>query len=84
MSAADYPSSALRAEAKGTSAISLTIGADGRVTGCSVTGSAGNSALDSTACSLAQRRFRFEPGRNTRGNAVPSQFAYQMDWRLPR
>ena len=79
----DYPASAIRAEAQGTTAIRLSVGADGRVTGCTVSRSSGNSALDSTACSLAQRRFRFTPAQDTNGNNVAGTVTRSIQWRLP-
>ena len=39
----DYPPSALRNEEQGTTAVRLTIGPDGRVTGCTVTASSGST-----------------------------------------
>jgi protein TonB len=79
----DYPASAIRAEAQGTTTIRMTVGADGRVTGCTVARSSGNSALDSTACSLAQRRFRFTPAQDTNGNNVAGTSTRSITWRLP-
>lgn len=78
----DYPASALRAEAQGTTRMSLQIGENGRVTACSVSGSSGNSSLDSTACSLAQRRFRYAPATRN-GQPVAGSTSYSVVWRLP-
>ncbi len=78
----DYPASAQRAQAQGTTRMSLQVGADGRVTGCSVTGSSGNSSLDSTACSLAQRRYRFTPATRD-GQPVASTYSQSVRWQLP-
>jgi protein TonB len=82
ISDADYPASAVRAEAEGTTRVSIQVGANGRVTGCSVTGSSGNSALDSTACSLIQRRFRYKPATRN-GQPVPDTVTQSVTWRLP-
>ena len=78
----DYPASALRAEAQGTTRMTLQISAEGRVTGCSVAGSSGNSSLDSTACSLAQRRYRFAPATRN-GQPVASTYSQSVRWQLP-
>ena len=83
ISDADYPQSAIRAEAQGTTTVSIQIGANGRVTGCSVTGSSGNGALDSTACSLIQRRFRYQPATRG-GQPIASTTTRRITWRLPR
>lgn len=82
ISDADYPASAIRAEASGTTSVSIQIGANGRVTGCSVTGSSGNGALDTTACSLIQRRFRFAPATRN-GQPVASTTTRRITWTLP-
>jgi protein TonB len=77
----DYPASAQRAEAEGTTRITVSVGPDGRATGCSVTGSSGNSALDSTACSLAQRRFRFSPATRD-GQPIAGSYSTSVRWQL--
>lgn len=82
ISDADYPASAIRAEAQGTTRVNIQVGANGRVSGCSVTGSSGNSALDSTACSLIQRRFRFKPATRG-GQPVEATVSRSITWRLP-
>lgn len=79
----DYPPAALRAEAQGTTTARFTIGTDGRVTSCTVTGSSGNSALDNTTCNLIQRRFRFRPAQDTNGNPVSETKTQRIVWRLP-
>jgi protein TonB len=79
----DYPASAIRAEAQGSTTMRLSISADGRVSACSVTGSSGNSALDSTACSLAQRRFRYTPAQDTSGSPVAGTVSRTVRWQLP-
>ena len=83
ISNADYPAAALRAEAQGTTRITLQIGPDGRVTGCSVSGSSGNGSLDSTACSLAQRRYRFTPATRN-GQPVASSYSQSIRWQIPQ
>jgi protein TonB len=78
----DYPAAAQRAGAQGTTRITLQVGPNGRATGCSVTGSSGNSALDNTACSLAQRRFRFTPATRD-GKPVAGSASTSIRWVLP-
>ncbi|HEY0014097.1 MAG TPA: energy transducer TonB [Allosphingosinicella sp.] len=79
----DYPASALRLRAEGTSVVRLEVAADGRVIGCTVIGSSGNSALDSTACSVAWRRFRFTPATDAEGHLTASYYTHSVNWRLP-
>jgi protein TonB len=80
----DYPPSAIRAEEQGVVGIAVTIGADGRVNGCTVTGSSGSGTLDAAACRLYQRRARFDPARDDAGNAVASSYNDRVRWELPR
>lgn len=79
----DYPSSAIREEAEGTTATRISVGADGRVTGCEVTSSSGNAALDQAACRNLQRRARFEPALDRDGNPTASTFTKRVRWQLP-
>jgi protein TonB len=79
----DYPAAAIRAEAQGTTTIRMSIGADGRVSGCTVSRSSGNSSLDSTACNLATRRFRFTPAQDENGNNVAGSATRSIRWQLP-
>lgn len=79
----DYPASAQRAGEQGKVGFTLTIGTDGRVTGCRVTSSSGSSSLDSTTCRLLQRRARFTPARDARGNPVAADHSGSINWRLP-
>lgn len=79
----DYPSSAIREEAEGTTATRLTIDSSGRVTDCQVTGSSGNSALDQAACRNLQRRARFDPALDRDGNPTGSTYSKRVRWELP-
>lgn len=79
----DYPPSAIREEAQGTTGVSLSVGADGRVTGCSVTASSGNAALDQAACRNIQRRARFNAALDRDGNPTSSTYTRRVRWQLP-
>ncbi len=79
----DYPSSALREGAEGTTATRLSIGPDGRVTDCQITGSSGNTALDNAACVNLRRRGRFEPALDRDGNPTSSSFTKRVRWQVP-
>jgi protein TonB len=82
-SADDYPASAQAAGAEGTAQASLTIGADGRVVGCNLTRSTGNSALDSATCNILRRRAKFTPARDSNGNATTDTITTPpIVWRL--
>lgn len=77
---ADYPRAARRANAEGTVVTRLTVGANGRVTGCEVRVSSGNMDLDRTTCGLIFQRFRFAPARDAQGNAVPDLVEWEQVW----
>ena len=82
-SADDYPASAQAAGAEGTAQATLTIGADGRVVGCSLTRSTGNGALDSATCNILRRRAKFTPARDSNGNATTDTVTTPpIVWRL--
>jgi protein TonB len=78
----DYPLSALRAGHEGTVRFELTIGTDGRVTGCRITESSGYSDLDRATCRLMEKRARFQPARDANGNPVEDTYRSFLDWKL--
>ncbi|HEX8224107.1 MAG TPA: energy transducer TonB [Allosphingosinicella sp.] len=80
---ADYPEAAVRNREQGPVAFSLAVGADGRPTACSVTGSSGSTILDSTTCRLLMERALFEPARDSRGKPTGDTVAGRIVWRLP-
>lgn len=81
---ADYPPSALRAGEQGTVRYRLDIGADGRVSACTITASSGSAALDSATCRLLRFRARFKPARDSAGRAVAANpVEGAIHWRLP-
>jgi protein TonB len=83
ISADDYPASALRDRAEGDSVLRYLVGEDGRVLKCFVERSSGNAALDSTACSLIQRRFRYRPALDAAGRAITEWRSLRHTWSLP-
>jgi periplasmic protein TonB len=79
----DYPSSAERNQEEGTTTVRLSIGPDGRVSGCDITGSSGSAALDQATCNVLRRRARFNPANDTNGNPVADTYTQRVTWRLP-
>jgi protein TonB len=79
----DYPSNAARNEEQGTTRFRLGVGADGKVTECSVTGSSGSSALDSATCRLMKSRARFTPARDSDGKPTTDSVTSAIRWVLP-
>jgi periplasmic protein TonB len=79
----DYPAAAQSAGAEGTAQATLTVGPDGRVTGCNLTRSTGNGALDAATCSILRRRAKFTPARDSNGNATSDTVTTPpITWRL--
>ena len=79
----DYPQSALAAWQQGRVQFLLDVGANGRVTGCTITRSSGSSALDSTTCRLMRSRSRFTPAIDSNGNPAAGRVAQEVEWSLP-
>ena len=78
----DYPSRALRNEEQGTTGVRLSIGTDGRVTGCDVTSSSGSTELDDAVCRLLTRRARFEPAIQN-GQPTTGTWSTRFTWAIP-
>ncbi|MEA3002597.1 MAG: periplasmic protein TonB [Sphingomonadales bacterium] len=83
VSNADYPDAAIRGEEQGITRFRLSVGADGRVTDCIVTGSSGSSSLDAATCRLMRSRARFAPARDGSGNPTSDNVASAIRWVLP-
>ncbi|MBV7265755.1 energy transducer TonB [Erythrobacter ani] len=78
----NYPSRALREEVEGTVGVRVTVTADGRATGCSVTASSGSSILDDAACRGMERYARFNPALNDAGNPTTGSYSTRITYRL--
>ena len=78
----DYPSQAISNEEQGTVTVSLSIGTNGRVTGCRPTSSSGSRTLDSATCRILTSRARFTPARDNQGNPASGTFSQRITWRL--
>ena len=80
----DYPSRALREEQEGVTRFRVSVGPDGRVASCDITGSSGSSELDSATCSLITRRGRFTPANDGEGQPVSGSWASSVRWQIPK
>lgn len=81
-SAADYPmprgGHRIR---KGTFVIvHMTVGVDGRASNCRIVTASPDPEADRITCELALARFRFEPGRDSNGDPVPSTYGWRQRW----
>ena len=79
----DYPARALREERQGTTGFRVTVGTDGRVTGCTVTSSSGSPDLDAATCTNVSRRARFKPALQD-GQPTTGSFASRIVWQIPK
>lgn len=79
---ANYPTRAAREEREGRVGVRVTIGADGRVSACSVTSSSGSPDLDEAACDGMTRYARFTPAQDTDGNAISDSWATTIVYKL--
>lgn len=80
MDAEDYPASSQRNGEQGTSHMTFTVGADGRVSGCSASGA--TPTLNQAACAIAERRWRFKPATQD-GQPITTTMSQNVRWVLP-
>jgi protein TonB len=80
----DYPSRALRENATGTTGFRLSVGPDGRVTGCEITSSSGNDELDKATCKYASSRARFAPAKDGEGQPTTGSYSSRVKWVIPK
>ena len=77
-----YPSRALRQEIEGTVGVSVTVGANGRVSACSVSRSSGSDVLDKAACDGMRRYARFNEALDDAGNPTSGSYNTSIQYRL--
>ncbi|MCE2842158.1 MAG: energy transducer TonB [Novosphingobium sp.] len=80
----DYPTRALREEREGTTSFRVSVGPDGRVTGCTVTSSSGSPDLDEATCSNVTRRARFNPATDGEGQPTSGSYSNRVRWVIPK
>ena len=78
----DYPRSAYRQRIGGTVTVRIGVGADGRVSRCTLAQSSGHAELDQATCRLIERRFRYEPARDAAGRPVADELGWRQIWWL--
>jgi TonB family protein len=76
----DYPASALARGEQGKVRFQLTVGVDGRVTNCRITGPSGSAALDNATCRIMRSRARFTPARSSTGQPLQAVIEDEIDW----
>ena len=80
LSRRDYPRAARRAGIGGRVVVRIDVGANGRVSRCSIVQSSGSADLDETSCRLIQRRYRYAPARDAQGRPVPDSVREGHVW----
>ncbi|HEY6814743.1 MAG TPA: energy transducer TonB [Croceibacterium sp.] len=80
----NYPARAIRDETEGTVGVRVTIGPNGRVTACSVTGSSGSPVLDDAACDGMTRYARYNPALDDAGNPTTGSANTRIVYQLGR
>lgn len=60
--------------------IELTVGTDGRVSGCRITDPSPDPEADAITCRLATERFLFRPRLNAAGEPVVGTFRWRQRW----
>jgi protein TonB len=78
----NYPARALREEIEGTVGVRVTVTADGRASGCSVTSSSGSDILDTAACQGMERYARFDPALDAAGNPTTDTYSTRITYKL--
>jgi TonB family protein len=79
----DYPIDALRNHWEGKSSFLLDIDANGHVTKCAITSSAGHKSLDDETCRIMTTRAHFSPAKGADGVTTPSHYASSIKWQVP-
>lgn len=83
-SARDYPKAGRKERSGDSVTIQMSVGADGRASGCRVVRPSRDPEADRITCDLAMQRFRFRPRTDRSGNPVPGEYRWQQRWWDPR
>ena len=79
-SAKDYPIASRDLRIGDYVTIWLSVGPEGKPTGCRVVRASRDPAADATTCRLAQQRFRFRPATDANGRPVSGTYAWTQRW----
>lgn len=80
VSARDYPREGRDLREGASVVIALTVGADGRVKGCTVVRASPDPQADAITCRLATKRFRFRPAQDQNGRPIESTYGWRQSW----
>lgn len=76
----DYRQIAAGRLPQGSAALHIVIGTSGRLTGCTVKRSSGDSLIDTRLCEIAMDELRFQPARDAQGRAIAYASDYMAVW----
>ncbi len=79
----DYRTRWINEGLSGTARFTLKIDASGKVSDCAITQSTGHDVLDGATCRLLERRARFAPARNGKGEKVAGTYSSAINWEIP-
>ncbi|MEO1044585.1 MAG: energy transducer TonB [Pseudomonadota bacterium] len=79
----DYPMKAALDGNEGDIEAELFVSDDGKVTGCDIIKSSGDSRLDMATCRLLRKRARFKPALDEQRQPISASYIYSYSWRLP-
>ena len=79
----DYRQAWVRREYAGTVSFSLSIDANGKVAGCSVTGGSAPQELKDATCSLVSRRAKFNAATDGEGRPTSGSYSNTVRWQIP-
>jgi protein TonB len=82
--ARDFPKKTRSLRAGHAVTVEMTVGADGRASGCRVVKPSPDAEADRIVCELAEKRFRFRPKTDSAGNPVAARYRWQQRWWNPR
>jgi len=78
----DFPRWADEQGIAGAVGVRFTVAIDGRATRCRITRSSGSAQLDAFTCGLLERRYRFAPSRDRRGEPVSADIIETHSWAI--
>ena len=79
-SARDYPIATRDLRINDFVIVAITVGADGRPSGCRVTRPSKDAQANAITCQLALKRFRFKPATDASGKPVSSVYGWKQSW----
>lgn len=78
----DYPAFAINRGLAGTVGMTILIDEDGKVADCTVDGPSGVAILDATSCYILEKRAKYLPAQDERGNPRRGAVSGRIAWRI--